>query len=589
MFTCLFAGSLRAAMAALIYFNLSLEPAFAVQPQKRLAQAVPPLQQPRPTLPTEPQPLPVPSPLPPLPKPLPPTPPPTPQVPEIQEETQTTIRIERFIFQGNTVFTDQQLEAITAPYRGRDITFAELLQARAAITQLYIDSGYITSGAFIPAIENQKLQPSEAKITIRIVEGKLETINVQGAERLTNYVRSRLKAATSPVLNEDRLFERLRLLQVDPLIEQISADLIPGSQPDTTILNVQIAATEPIRLDLILNNYRSPAVGSFERGLQFTHANLLGLGDRLSVAYRNTVGSNGGTASYAVPFNTNNGTVQFDFGIVNSDIIEEPFSQLDILGRSRFYELTVRQPLVRTASSQATQEFAVGLTASRQESDSSLLGEDFPVSIGADAQGRTRITALRFFQDYTQRSDQQVLSARSQFNFGLGFLGGTDNPAPPDGNFFSWLGQVQYVRLLAPDTLLLFRGDLQFADRPLVPLEQLSIGGPETVRGYRRDLVLADSGALASVEVRIPIFRSSTLPAVLQLAPFFDFGTAISHSETLDSSPDTLASVGLGLAFQLGDSLTARLDYGIPLFSVDSQGNSLQEEGFSFSLLYNPL
>lgn len=589
MRTCLLPRSLWTVTAVLACCSITVEPAIADQPQRTITQIAPPLQQPRPTFPTEPERPPVPSPLPPLPEPLPPSPPPTPQLPEIQDKTQTTVRVKRFIFQGNTVFSNQQLEAVTAPYVGRDITFAELLQARAAITQLYIDKGYITSGAFIPAAVNQRIQPSSAEITIQILEGQLETVNVQGADRLRNYVRSRLEAATSPVLNENRLFEGLRLLQVDPLIQQISADLIPGSQPNTTILNVQVAAAEPIHLDFILNNYRSPAVGSFERGGQFTHANLLGLGDRLSVAYRNTAGSNGGVASYTVPFNTDNGTVQFDFGIVNSDIIEAPFSQLDILGRSRFYELSVRQPLVRTASPQTTQEFAVGLTASRQESDSSLLGQNFPVSIGADEQGRTRITALRFFQDYTQRSDQQVLSARSQFNFGLGFLGGTDNPTPPDGNFFSWLGQFQYVRLLAPDTLLLFRGDLQFADRPLVPLEQLSIGGPDTVRGYRRDLVLADSGALASVEVRFPIFRSSTLPGLLQIGPFFDFGTAFSRFETLDSSPETLASAGLGLSFQLGDSLTARLDYGIPLFSVDSQGNSLQEEGFSFSLLYNPL
>lgn len=589
MSLCSYPRDFWALMAALAYLSLSPpESVLAEQMQQSIAQIAPTQQQPLPTLPTEPERPPVPPPLPPLPGPLLPTPAPPPQLPEIPQETRTTIRVERFLFRGNTVFSNQQLEAVTAPFLGREIIFAELLQARAAITQLYIDQGYITSGAFIPEVANQKFQPEKAQITIQIVEGKLETINFQGADRLRNYVHSRLKAA-SPVLNEDRLFEKLRLLQVDPLIERISADLLPGSQPDTSILNVQVVAADPLRLDLILNNYRSPAVGSLERGLQFTHANLLGLGDHLRLAYRNTAGSNGGTASYAVPFNPDNGTVQFDFGIVDSDIIEEPFSQLDILGRSRFYELSVRQPLIRTASSQATQEFAVGLTASRQESDSSLLGQNFPVSIGADEQGRTRITALRFFQDYTQRNNQQVISARSQFNFGLGFLGGTDNPIPPDGNFFSWLGQFQYVRLLAPDTLLLFRGDLQFADRPLVPLEQLSIGGPDTVRGYRRDLVLADSGALASIEARFPIFRSSTLPGLLQIGPFFDFGTAFSRFESLDSSPNTLASVGLGLSFQLGDSVTARLDYGIPLFSVDAQGNSLQEEGFSFLLLYNPL
>jgi len=40
---------------------------------------------------------------------------------------------------------------------------------------------------------------------------------------------------------------------------------------------------------------------------------------------------------------------------------------------------------------------------------------------------------------------------------------------------------------LAPDTLLLVRGNVQLADRALVPIEQFSLGGLESVRGYRQD------------------------------------------------------------------------------------------------------
>ena len=57
--------------------------------------------------------------------------------------------------------------------------------------------------------------------------------------------------------------------------------------------------------------------------------------------------------------------------------------------------------------------------------------------------------------------------------------------------YFSWRGQAQLVRLLAPDTLFLIRADVQLADRALVPLEQIGVGGQETVRGYRQDLLLS--------------------------------------------------------------------------------------------------
>jgi hemolysin activation/secretion protein len=36
-----------------------------------------------------------------------------------------------------------------------------------------------------------------------------------------------------------------------------------------------------------------------------------------------------------------------------------------------------------------------------------------------------------------------------------------------------------------------------------------------------------------------------------------------------------------------GDRFTARLDWGIPLVSVDSQNGTWQENGLYFSLLYN--
>ncbi|WP_038295503.1 MULTISPECIES: hypothetical protein [Nostocales] len=55
-------------------------------------------------------------------------------------------------------------------------------------------------------------------------------------------------------------------------------------------------------------------------------------------------------------------------------------------------------------------------------------------------------------------------------------------------------------------------------------------------------------------------------------------------------NPDvnTLASVGLGLQWRQSDRFTARLDWGIPLVSVDSRERTWQENGVYFSILYNP-
>jgi len=125
-------------------------------------------------------------------------------------------------------------------------------------------------------------------------------------------------------------------------------------------------------------------------------------------------------------------------------------------------------------------------------------GGRFALSAGANERGETRVSAVRFFQEYVQRSSNQVFAARSQFSLGTKFLGATGNDSGPDSRFLAWRGQAQYVRLLAPETLLIVRSDIQLADRPLLSLEQIGIGGVQSVRGYRQDLLLTDSGAIAS-------------------------------------------------------------------------------------------
>ena len=106
--------------------------------------------------------------------------------------------------------------------------------------------------------------------------------------------------------------------------------------------------------------------------------------------------------------------------------------------------------------------------------------------------------------------------------------------------------------------------------------------------GYRQDLLLTDNAAFASAEIRLPIFRINQIDSVFQLAPFFDVGTAWNNGKQRGRpQTNTLASIGLGLRL-LFNSFTARLDWGIPLVSVDSDKKTWQENGLYFSVEYNP-
>ena len=490
-----------------------------------------------------------------------------------------SITVNSFEVVGSSVFSPEELQKVTKPYTQRPLSFAELFQARSAITKLYTDNGYVNSGAYIPPQEM-----NSGKITIQVLEGELEAINVTGTKRLSpNYIRKRLEIAAGKPVNVDSLLEALQMLRLNPLIDNVSAELSAGVRPGTSLLDIEVREASAFSVSSNFDNARSPSVGTNRRGVGLTHNNLLGFGDKFDFKYTNTDGSDSFDFAYAIPLNARNGRLSFSSGTNSNDVIEEPFNPLDIESESRYYELNLRQPLIQKPNTEVT----VGLAFSRTESETFLLDTPFALSRGANEEGETRISAVRFFQEWVNRNEKQVIAARSQFSLGVDIFDATINKDAPDSSFFAWRGQGQWVRRLDEDFLFLLRGDVQLSTSSLVPLEQFRVGGFDSVRGYRQDFVLGDNGLFASAEVRIPLFRIPSLGAVVQLAPFFDIGTVWNNNDDLQISNDILPSVGLGLNFSASDRFNARLDWGIPLVDVDTDKNSLQENGIYFSINYN--
>lgn len=542
--------------------NPGLPPAQDILPPSRQPQPEPPP-------PATPEPIELPA----------PTPPPTTDV--MPDGTLSTIQVKRFEVVGSTIFSAEELAKVTQPFTNRPLTFSELSQASAAIAQLYIDQGYITSGAYIPP---QRLEGGVVKI--QVLEGKLEDIKITGTKRLNNsYVKRRVALGTKAPLNRDDLLEALQLLQLNPLIKNLSAELSAGTLPGENLLEVRVKEARSFQPTLILDNGRSPSVGSFRRRLSLLEGNLSGNGDRLQADYSNTNGSNALDLQYTWPLNARNGTLSLGYGFSFSNVIERPFNALDIVSDSNYYELAIRQPILQTPK----QEVALGLALTRQSSSASLLNGLIPFpSPGADAQGNTNLWVLKFSQDWTRRSSQDVLALRSEFSMGLDVFDATTQSEAPDGRFLAWRGQGQWVRILAPDTLFLFRTQVQLADRALVPLAQIGLGGIESVRGYRQDALLTDSGIFASAETRFPIARFRRIDSLLQIAPFVEVGKGWNLSGRPNPDPSILAAIGVGLRWQTSDTLSLRFDVGFPLISIDSSSRSLQEQGFYFSLNYTP-
>ena len=503
----------------------------------------------------------------------------TPEIPRIQE----TVFISGFEFIGNTVFTDEQLLEVAQPYLNREVSFTELIQLRSEITDLYVNNGYTTSGAYLPIEENQAVDVHSATISLQIVEGTVEAIEFSGDERLNQYVRARLNGAITPVLNQPELEKALRLLQIDPLVESISANLSAGSRTGSSILAVQVEAKPSFQVRIGTDNYRAPSAGSTQAEVQLSASNLLELGEELRLGYSRTEGSNGFNTGIEVPINARNTTLAFDYAQLEGQIVEEPLNDFDIRTDSQVYSLSLRHPLVRRASESRIEEFAVGISADRIESETTLAGFPFPLSPGADEDGSTRITELTLSQEYLRQSRASALLARSRFGLGIDAFNSTSG-AEPNGQYFVWRGQALWLQRVGEESQLTVGADIQLSGDPLVPVRQFSLGGPNSVRGYRQDAVIADSGLTVTAEVDIPILEVGDNQQ-LSLVPFA--GAGIGWNNGADRALDNsfLASVGVGVQYEW-EALTARLNYAIPFTEVGIEGESLQEEGLDFSLSY---
>ena len=532
----------------------------------------------------------------PQPQPLPPSNNPVdesliaPPLPEAVIDVPGTVKVEAFEFPGSTVFSRAELNQAIAKYTNRPLSFAQLVQAANEITKLYVERGYITSGAYLP---EQDL--NTGKVKIQVVEGSLAEIEVNVTEgRLRqSYIRDRLTNRLDAPLNINQLQQSLQLLQLNSLVASLNAELSTGVQPGTNSLIVTVVGDNTFNLQTRLNNNRNPSIGSFERAIRIEENNLLGIGDGIYFAFNNTDGSNQYRGGYSLPINSRDGTLSFDLSLANNQIIESPFDQADIEVDSRNYDLALRQPVYQKATGQVSQELALNLNGSIRQSNTSILNESEGISPGADEDGEIRTATVAFGQEWLQRNRQEVIAARSQFNLGVDALDATVSNSEPDGQFFSWRGQLSYLRLLNQPqnnsqvgSTLLLRSELQLAADPLVPTEQFSLGGFATVRGYRQDATLTDSGFSSNAEFRLPIARFEQINSTLQLSPFLDFGTGW-NADAEDAEFSTLLGTGVGLLLQSEDRLSARVDWGIPLLNTDFKNDTVQESGVYLQLEYN--
>ena len=466
---------------------------------------------------------------------------------------QTPIKIGQVKFVGNTVFSDSELREIISPWEKKQASVKNLLKLRSRITDYYTDQGYISSGAFIAP------QDISDGIEVQIIEGILADVEIEGLSRFQKrYITSRLPLFKP--IKQDILLESLARLEDNALIQNLEANLVRVSLKEN-ILNLKIEEENSLDTQLTLTNSFSPSIGEFG-GKVNAQYHLFGIGDLVSINHTRTI--QGGLIRYGVdyslPINKYNGTIELNYTNAETEIVEEPISALDIQADLEEYRLALKQPVYLDNNKQ----LVLGIEINHIQNESFVMSDFSFAFVDGLSDGKSKITALRFAQEYFGRGSKSSLAVRSQFNLGINLFDATVTETGIDSLFWSWQGQAQWAKKVN-DLLLLSTLNIQLTGDQLLPIEQISLGGKNTVRGYRQNLSIGDNGIIGNLELQIPLWELTTGAVIL--SPFIDVGTVWNNSDKSIES-DTLASIGLGLDFKLNNLFQARLDYGFGLINI---------------------
>jgi len=490
------------------------------------------------------------------------------------------IVVNEFQILGNTVLQGKDLKEILKPFKDRRITYNELLEAVTEITKKYQEKGYFLTLAFLPP---QNLD--NGIIKIEIVEGYFEKINVEVTKGAvtSNYVKKRLKKIKGKPITKEELESALRVLLNKDLIQDLSIESIEkGDNTGLAVLNLKVVGQQKFSLTARTDNWQSPFLGTNNRIISSEIISLLKPGDRILIGYRNNNGSNAATVGYELPINTSDGVIRILGGNYASGIVAAPFNQPNPESNFRFARVEFSQPILETPS----EKLAIGGGIGWKSNQDFLLGEPFPFSRGSDLEGRTTVTSLSFFQEYTRRSSLDLLRINSQFDLGVGILDANVG-SRFDSEFLIWRGSAEYLLSIDENLQLNLRTGIQLANDEVPGLEQFNIGGPSTIPGYRSFLIAGDNGILGRADLKITLIQPKEGHS-FQLVPFYAFGKTWNNNSFEPTIDDTITSAGIELVYLIDRKLEAKIGYGIPLKKNQNNNisNSLQENGFYFAVVY---
>jgi hemolysin activation/secretion protein len=516
--------------------------------------------------------------------------------PGVDSPAGTRFTLASVVLRGSTVLTGDDVAAVVRPYLNRQIGPADLQALRRQLTLLYVQRGHVNSGVLLP---DQVVRDGE--VILVAVEGELSDVVLESEGAIDeDFVTRAFRNEVQVPLAIQDLENGIRRLELNPLIRRVEARLLPGDGAGQGRLGVRLDEAPPIRVVAGFDNHTAPSIGSTGPSLSVQHLDFTGNRDTLWASVSATGGSRDGYLVYRLPVWDDRVELGAYYERASTEVVERPFDDLDIEGDAENFGVSVDYRLVDRLGRRLSILSGVDYASSETQ----LLGEPFSFSLGA-RNGESTSTSVRVGLEWIERWHDRLLAVRTSVRRGVDWLDSTVIPsgAPkeqldtgaeiPDSRFTVILTQAQWAsRVGFLNSQLVVNAAWQEALDPLLSVDKFALGGSDTVRGFRENALLRDSGLYANVEWRVPVFRDDPAWSAWQwtLVPFVDYGRAWDEDDRLTTSdPSTLSSIGLGVTATPFEGGYMELFYGHRLSDDDyvaGEEHDLQDDGLHFAFNY---
>ncbi len=446
--------------------------------------------------------------------------------------------------QGNSVYKNVELANMITLPKNKIINSVELNKSIRAIEAKYKQDGYI-----LTRISDVKMNEDGAlKLTVN--EGNVEGFSVKGNKKTKAYVvtrEMRLKVG-KPFNSKDARRSIQRIYNLG-YFEDVNVKLNPGRNPNAVEVEVSVVEMNTGTFGIGAGYSNSDGfVGIVSLG----DKNFRGTGDKVNIRWEFGGESNKNYEfGYVRPWldkkETALGLSIYDATNEYQEYNDDSSDKARYDKKRRGYELTLSRPQSEHVTNFVTYKDREDTYVKAIEGHEPQYYRDNPGKISENF-GLTRSVTLMRVVD--TRDSVHNPSEGTKVSVGAEFAGMSG-----DFNFNKYFLDSRWYFKQNNDHVIAVKFDAGYADGTMPLSQRFSLGGAETLRGYKDDQFKGYKMMSGTLEYRFPVVKK------VQGVVFSDAGYAWNKGVNMDLS-DIKTSIGVG--FRITSPLgPVRLDYAI--------------------------